>query len=44
MTKYNIIGIDKYPNAYQAMDIIDAYVKNNGGTCEKSEPMPATDR
>jgi len=33
----NIIDIEKYDNAYQALDKIDAYVKNNGGTCKKSE-------
>ena len=35
----NITNLDKYDNAYQALDIIDAYVKNNGGTCTKSEPI-----
>ena len=33
----NITDIDKIENAYQAIDKIDAYVKNNGGTCKKSE-------
>ena len=33
----NITGVEKYPDAYVALDIIDAYVKNNGGTCKKSE-------
>ena len=32
----NITDIEKYGNAYQALDIIDSYVKNNGGTCTKS--------
>lgn len=36
----NITDIGKYSNAYQAVDIIDSYVKNNGGTCKKSEPQP----
>ncbi len=39
----NITGIDKYSNAYQALDVIDSYVKNNGGTCKKSETKPAND-
>ena len=29
----NITGVDKYSDAYQALDVIDEYVKNNGGTC-----------
>ena len=33
----NITGLEKYNDAYQALDIIDAYVKNNGGTCVRSE-------
>ena len=36
----NIIGLEKYSDAYQTLDIIDAYIKNNGGTCEKSEAKP----
>ena len=32
----NVIDINT-SDAYQALDIIDAYVKNNGGTCEISE-------
>ena len=36
----NITGIGKYSDAYEALDIIDAYVKNNGGTCERSEIEP----
>ena len=39
----NITDIDKYSNAYQALDVIDSYVKNNGGTCKKSETKPAND-
>ena len=39
----NIIDLDKYNNAYQSLDVIDAYVKNNGGTCNRSEAKPATD-
>ena len=34
----NITGADKYDDAYQALDIIDAYIKNNGGTCTRTEP------
>ena len=34
----NIIDIENASNAYQALDKIDAYVKNNGGTCTRSEP------
>ena len=33
----NITDIGKYDDAYQALDVIDAYVKNNGGTCVRSE-------
>lgn len=33
----NITDISKYGDAYQAIDIIDSYVKNNGGSCIKSE-------
>ena len=33
----NITDVGKYSDAYQALDVIDAYVKNNGGTCNKSE-------
>lgn len=33
----NITDIEKYSDAYQALDIIDAYVKNNGGTCIKTD-------
>ncbi len=36
----NIIDIDRYSDAYQALDIIDFYVKNNGGTCQKSMAIP----
>lgn len=36
----NITGVDKYSDAYQSLDIIDAYVKNNGGTCVRTEPKP----
>jgi len=30
----NVTNIDKCDDAYQALDVIDAYVKNNGGTCK----------
>lgn len=33
----HITDVDKYSDAYQAIDKIDAYVKNNGGTCKISE-------
>ena len=33
----NITDIEKYDDAYQALDVIDAYVKNNNGSCTKSE-------
>ena len=33
----NVSDAAKYDDAYQALDVIDAYVKNNGGTCQKSE-------
>ncbi len=33
----NITGADRYDDAYQAIDIIDAYVKNNGGSCTITE-------
>ncbi len=36
----NITGADKYDDAYQALDIIDAYIKNNGGACTRTEPNP----
>ena len=36
----NITDADRYEDAYQALDKINAYVKNNGGTCERSEAKP----
>ena len=36
----NITDVDKCNDAYQAIDKIDAYVKNNGGTCKISEAKP----
>ena len=36
----NVTDIEKYSDAYQAIDKIDAYVKNNGGTCKISETKP----
>ena len=36
----NITDIEKYNDAHQAIDVIDAYVKNNGGTCKISEAKP----
>ena len=38
----NVTDIEKYGDAYKAIDIIDAYVRNNGGTCEKSETTKST--
>ena len=34
----NITNIGELSDAYQALDWIDAYVKNNGGTCTITEP------
>jgi transcriptional regulator with XRE-family HTH domain len=36
----NITDANRYGDAYQALDKIDAYVKNSGGTCKRSEPKP----
>ena len=36
----NITNANKSDDAYQALDIIDAYVKNNNGTCTVSEAVP----
>ena len=40
----NITDLGKYSDAYQALDVIDAYVNNNGGTCERNEPTPVKDK
>ena len=40
----NITDLDKYSDAYQSLDVIDAYVKNNGGTCTKTEAKPIEDK
>ena len=40
----NITGLDKYSDAYQSLDVIDAYVKNNGGICTRTEPKPVEDK
>ena len=40
----NITDVGKYSDAYQALDVIDAYVKNNGGSCSKSEAKPVTNK
>ena len=37
----NVTDVNKYNDAYQALDIIDAYVKNNGGICKRSEAKEA---
>ena len=39
----NIIDLDT-SDAYQALDKIDAYVNNNGGTCTRTEPKPAEEK
>ena len=36
----NITNIGQYDDVHQAIDIIDSYVKNNGGTCKISEEKP----
>lgn len=33
----NITEVNKYSNAYQALDIIDIYVKSHGGSCSRSD-------
>lgn len=33
----NVTDVEKYDNVYKALDVIDAYVKNNGGSCTRSE-------
>ncbi len=38
----NIIDIDKY-DAYQALDRIDFYIKNHGGSCKRNEPKPSNE-
>ena len=35
----NVVDIDT-SDAYQALDRIDAYAKNNGGSCKRSEAKP----
>ena len=40
----NVTDVDKYSNAYQALDVIDAYVKNNGGTCIRSKEKKVKDK
>ena len=39
----NVTDVTKYSDAYQALDIIDAYVKNNGGSCTRTEAQPYTE-
>lgn len=36
----NVTHIGKYSDAYESLDIIDAYVKNNNGTCTVSDAVP----
>ena len=40
----NVTGADKYNDVYQSLDVIDAYVKNNGGTCVKTEAKPVENK
>lgn len=40
----NIIDIGKYSDAYRVLDVIDSYVKNNGGTCKRTEPQPVKNK
>ena len=39
----NVTSADKYSDVYQSLDVIDAYIKNNGGTCTKTEPKLVED-
>ena len=39
----NVVDIDT-SDAYQALDKIDAYVKNNGGTCTRTESKPVNEK
>ncbi len=34
----NIVDIEKYSDAYVALDKIDIYVRNNNGSCTRTEP------
>lgn len=36
----NITGVEEASDAYKALDVIDNYVKNNGGSCKRTEPQP----
>ena len=36
----NVTHANNYDDVHQALDVIDAYVKNNGGTCKISEEKP----
>ena len=33
-----------FVSSYQVLDVIDAYVKNSGGTCEGSEAKPVEEK
>lgn len=37
----NVTNVNDYSDAYQALDVIDAYVTNNGGSCNRTEAKPA---
>ena len=37
----SITDVETYDDAYKALDKIDAYVKNNGGSCKRLEPTEA---
>lgn len=40
----NITGVEETSDAYKALDVIDNYVKNNGGTCTRGEAKPVKDK
>ncbi len=40
----NITGVEEASDAYRALDVIDNYVKNNGGSCKRTEPQPVKDK
>ena len=40
----NITEVEETSDAYKALDVIDNYVKNNGGTCTRTEAKPVKDK
>ena len=40
----NITDVEETSDAYKALDIIDSYVKNNGGSCTRTEAKPVKDK